>query len=99
MCRPHHLTSIALIGGRRITSLLHGALLNSSHEDQGLELKGHPHSMIMTLKLGLFSNNLYKRPPTSMDELRAKASKYIQMEEMVEFRDSIRAEHQKMMNR
>ncbi|RDX91833.1 hypothetical protein CR513_26132, partial [Mucuna pruriens] len=51
------------------------------------------HSMIMALKLELFSNNLYKRPLTLMDELRARASKYIQMEEMAGNRDGVKVEH------
>ncbi|RDY00367.1 hypothetical protein CR513_16457, partial [Mucuna pruriens] len=42
-------------------------------------------SMIMALKFELVSNSLCKKPPTSMDELRAKASSYIQMEEMTKY--------------
>ncbi|RDX83451.1 hypothetical protein CR513_35624, partial [Mucuna pruriens] len=31
------------------------------------------HSMIMALKLELFSNSFYKKPPTLIDKLRARA--------------------------
>ncbi|XP_020208607.1 uncharacterized protein LOC109793552 [Cajanus cajan] len=43
------------------------------------------HSMLMALKLGPFIDSLYRRPPTNMDELRARAAGYIQMEEHAEF--------------
>ncbi|RDX76750.1 hypothetical protein CR513_43233, partial [Mucuna pruriens] len=51
------------------------------------------HSVITTLKPGLFSNSLCKKPLASMDKLRARASRYIQMEEMMEFRDHVRVKH------
>ncbi|RDX80597.1 hypothetical protein CR513_38849, partial [Mucuna pruriens] len=43
-------------------------------EIRDLNLEVALHSMIMTLKPGPFSNSLYKRPLTSMGELRAWAS-------------------------
>ncbi|RDY04502.1 hypothetical protein CR513_11780, partial [Mucuna pruriens] len=51
------------------------------------------HSMITTLKPRLFSNSLCKKPPASMNELRERASRYIQMEEMTKFRDNVKVEH------
>ncbi|RDX84739.1 hypothetical protein CR513_34160, partial [Mucuna pruriens] len=57
------------------------------------------HSMIMALKLGLFSNSLCKRPPTSIDKSRARTFEYIQMEKVAEYRDGIRAEHQVAVSR
>ncbi|RDX91866.1 hypothetical protein CR513_26088, partial [Mucuna pruriens] len=56
-------------------------------KDLNLEVALHSMIMVsqqMALKPKLFSNSLCKRPPTSMDKLRARASSYIQMEEMVE---------------
>ncbi|RDX79850.1 hypothetical protein CR513_39694, partial [Mucuna pruriens] len=40
------------------------------------------HSMIMTLKLSMFSKSLCKKSHIFMDELKAKPFYYIQMEEM-----------------
>ncbi|RDX62389.1 hypothetical protein CR513_59292, partial [Mucuna pruriens] len=48
----------------------------------------------MALKSGLFLNILCKKPPVSMDELRAWVLGYIQMEEMIEVQDSVNVEHQ-----
>ncbi|RDX89459.1 hypothetical protein CR513_28813, partial [Mucuna pruriens] len=52
----------------------------------------------MALKPGLFLNSFCKKPPTSMDELKARAFDYIQMEEMAKFRDNVKAEHQAATN-
>ncbi|RDX84512.1 hypothetical protein CR513_34429, partial [Mucuna pruriens] len=49
-------------------------------------------------KLGPFSNSLCKWPLASMDELIAQASGYIQMEEIVEYQDGVRVEHQATTN-
>ncbi|RDX75273.1 hypothetical protein CR513_44859, partial [Mucuna pruriens] len=46
------------------------------------------HSIIMTLKPRSFFDSLCKLPLKDMDDLRIRASNYIQMEEMAEFRDS-----------
>lgn len=41
--------------------------------------------MIMGLKSRPFSDNLCKKPPTTLDELRARIVDFIQMEEMATF--------------
>ncbi|RDX82528.1 hypothetical protein CR513_36663, partial [Mucuna pruriens] len=57
---------------------------------RNLNLEVALHSIIMALKLGSLSNNPCKLPPRDMDDLRTRASNYIQMEEMTEFHDSVR---------
>ncbi|RDX90336.1 hypothetical protein CR513_27814, partial [Mucuna pruriens] len=49
------------------------------------------HSMFMALKVELFADSLGREPPIRMDNLRTRVTDYIQMEEMVVFRDSVRA--------
>ncbi|XP_020209122.1 uncharacterized protein LOC109794071 [Cajanus cajan] len=44
----------------------------------------------MALKLGSFVESLCRDPPYGMDELRARATGYIQMEEHAAFRDQVR---------
>ncbi|XP_020208423.1 uncharacterized protein LOC109793373 [Cajanus cajan] len=44
----------------------------------------------MVFKPGPFVDSLCRHQPTSMDELRARAARYIQMEEHAEFRNTIR---------
>ncbi|RDX75263.1 hypothetical protein CR513_44875, partial [Mucuna pruriens] len=51
------------------------------------------HSMLMTLKSRSFFDSLCKLPPTEMDDLRTRASSYMQIEVMAEFRDNIRTEN------
>ncbi|RDX99519.1 hypothetical protein CR513_17420, partial [Mucuna pruriens] len=58
----------------------HRCLRNLGKEDQLLR-------SFMTLKPKLFSNSVCKRPLASMEKLRARESSYIQMKEMVEYRD------------
>jgi len=38
--------------------------------------------MALTLKPGLFADNVYLRPPASMHKLKLRAADYIRMEEM-----------------
>ena len=47
------------------------------------------HSMLIALQPGKFADNLCKKPPNSMDELRERAKGYIQMEEMSRFRNEV----------
>ncbi|RDY00198.1 hypothetical protein CR513_16646, partial [Mucuna pruriens] len=95
-CRPHHLTSVVLTRGGRVTLLLHGMLLNIVAKIRNLNPKVALHSMTMALKPNLFLNSLYKRPPASMDGLRVWASCYIQMGEMVEYRDRVQKGEQNL---
>ncbi|XP_020211805.1 uncharacterized protein LOC109796548 [Cajanus cajan] len=50
------------------------------------------HHLTTALKPGPFANNICKKPPTDMDDLRRRADKYMQMEELAEFRNQARAE-------
>ncbi|RDX58634.1 hypothetical protein CR513_62032, partial [Mucuna pruriens] len=56
---------------------------------QFLDVAAALHSMFMVLKSGQFIDSLCTNSPTTMEELRMRATIYIQMEEMAEFRDSV----------
>ncbi|RDX99436.1 hypothetical protein CR513_17511, partial [Mucuna pruriens] len=47
------------------------------------------HSMFMTLKVKSFPDNMCRDPPTNIEDLRTRATNYIQMEEMTEFYNSV----------
>ncbi|XP_020224277.1 uncharacterized protein LOC109806318 [Cajanus cajan] len=64
---------------------------NVSVKIQNLNPEVALHSMLMALKPGPFVDSLYRRPPNDIDDLRARAARYIQMEEHAEFRNKIRA--------
>ena len=48
--------------------------------------------MIIALKSSSFSDNLCKKPPATLDELRAKVFKFIQMEKMTKGKEKVRVE-------
>jgi len=48
--------------------------------------------MITALKPGPFSDSLCKKPATNLNELRQQTSKFMQMEELREFRNQSRAD-------
>ncbi|XP_068491909.1 uncharacterized protein [Phaseolus vulgaris] len=50
------------------------------------------HHMITALKLGPFADSLCKKPAINLDELRQRASKFMQMEELREFRNQVRVD-------
>ncbi|XP_068482612.1 uncharacterized protein [Phaseolus vulgaris] len=92
--RPHHLTSIALVNIRQEN----GESLRMFMERFGRVALGirnlspevTMHHMITALKPGPFADSLCKKPATSLDELRQRASKFMQMEELREFRNRVR---------
>nr|KYP73948.1 hypothetical protein KK1_006609 [Cajanus cajan] len=50
------------------------------------------HHQTTALKPGPFVNSLCKKPPSDMNDLRRRADKYMQMEELAEFRSQARAD-------
>ncbi|XP_020204068.1 uncharacterized protein LOC109789509 [Cajanus cajan] len=92
--RPHHITSVALSNLRQHDdeSLRHFMehFANISIKIRNLNPEVALHSMLMALKPGPFVDSLCRHQPASMDELRARATGYIQMEEHAEFRNSVR---------
>ncbi|XP_020231712.1 uncharacterized protein LOC109812202 [Cajanus cajan] len=92
--RPHHITSVALSNLRQQDdeSLRHfmERFANVSIKIRNLNPEVALHSMLMALKPGPFVDSLCRHQPASMDELRARAAGYIQMEEHAEFRNSVR---------
>ena len=94
--RPHHLTSIVLVNIRQEK----GESLRIFMEQFGkvalgirnLSSKVTMHHMITTLKSGPFADSLCKKPATNLDELRQRASKFMQMEELREFRNQVRVD-------
>lgn len=52
-------------------------------------------SMLLALRLGIFTDSLFKKPPNCMNKLRERAKSYIQMEEMFKFKKEVRQAEQK----
>jgi len=50
------------------------------------------HHMLMALHSGLFADSLCMQPTASLEELRNRAAKYMQLEELREFRNQACAE-------
>ncbi|XP_020240038.1 uncharacterized protein LOC109818907 [Cajanus cajan] len=94
MSRPHHITSAALAslrqsGDEPLRTFME-RFASLSVKIRNLNPEVALHSMLMALKSGPFVESLCRRPPPNMDELRARAAGYIQMEEHAEFRKAIR---------
>ncbi|XP_020211561.1 uncharacterized protein LOC109796286 [Cajanus cajan] len=94
--RPHQLTLLALVSIRqdRKESL---RTFMSRFNKAALEIRDlNPvvalHHLTTALKPGPFANSICKKPPTDMDDLRRRADKYMQMEELAEFRNQARTE-------
>ncbi|XP_020204571.1 uncharacterized protein LOC109789925 [Cajanus cajan] len=92
--RPHHITSAALSNLRQQDdeSLRHfmERFANVSIKIRNLNPEVALHSMLIALKAKPFVDSLYQRQPANMDELRACATSYIQMEEHTKFRNHVR---------
>ncbi|XP_020238619.1 uncharacterized protein LOC109817702 [Cajanus cajan] len=94
--RPHQLTSLALVSIRQEKKEFLRAFI-SRFNKATLEIRDlNPavalHHLTTALKPGPFANSICKKPPTDMDDLCRRADKYMQMEELVEFRNQARAE-------
>jgi len=94
--KPHHLTSLALLNVRQakdetLCNFMErfGKLsLNISNLNPEVAM----HHLITALRLGPFVDNLCKKPVANLDELRMRATKFMQMEELKEFRNTTRRE-------
>ncbi|XP_020205456.1 uncharacterized protein LOC109790643 [Cajanus cajan] len=92
--RPHHTTSAALANLRQNDDESLRAFMerfsNISVRIRNLNPEVVLHAMLMALKPGSFVDSLCHDAPRDMDELRARATGYIQMEEHSAFRDQVR---------
>jgi len=94
--RPHHLTSIALVGIRQENGESLRTFVDSFSKVamtiRNLSSDVAMHHMLMTFRPGPFADNLCMQPADSLDELRKRVAKYMQLEELQEFRNQARAE-------
>ena len=94
--RPHQLTSLAVVNIRQEKKESLRAFMERFNR-MTLEIKDlNPavalHHLTTALKPGPFVNSLCKKPPVDMDDLRRRADKYMQMEELHDFRNQVRIE-------
>ncbi|XP_020209081.1 uncharacterized protein LOC109794021, partial [Cajanus cajan] len=94
--KPHQLTSLSLVSIRQEKKESLRTFM-SRFNKAALEIRDlNPvvalHHLTTALKLGPFANSICKKPLTDMDDLRRHADKYMQMEELAEFRNQARAE-------
>ncbi|XP_027342848.1 uncharacterized protein LOC113855410 [Abrus precatorius] len=91
--QPHPLTSLALVNIRQEK----GEPLRAFMERFGkatflihnLEPVVAIHHLTIALKPGPFVNSICKKPPVDLDELRSRVAKYMQMEELSEYRNQV----------
>ncbi|XP_020234613.1 uncharacterized protein LOC109814565 [Cajanus cajan] len=94
--RPHQLTSLSLVNIRQdkkeslraFMDLFNKAALEIRNLNAAVAL----HHLTTALKPGPFVNSICKKNPVDMDDLRRRADKYMQMEELANFRNQARAE-------
>jgi len=92
--RPHHLTSIALVGIRQekgeslrtFVDRFNKVAMSIRNMSPDVAM----HHMLTALHLGPFVDNLCMQPTDCLDELRKRAAKYMQQEELREFRNQAR---------
>jgi len=87
--RPHHLSLIALVNIRQEKSESLRAFMDRFSkmvlDIRNLSPEVVMNHMVTALKSGLFSDSLCMQPTTTLDELRQRATKYMQLEELKEF--------------
>ncbi|XP_020216897.1 uncharacterized protein LOC109800527 [Cajanus cajan] len=94
--RPHSLTSLSLVSLRQDKKESLRTFMDRFNK-AALEIRDlNPavalHHLMTALKPGPFVNSLCKKPPSDMNDLRRRADKYMQMEELAEFRSQARAD-------
>jgi len=94
--RPHHLTSIALVGIRKEKGESLRTFVDRfskvAMSIRNLSPDVAMHHMLTTLRLGPFADNLCMKSVDNLDELRRRAAKYMQLKELREFHNQARAE-------
>ncbi|XP_020236703.1 uncharacterized protein LOC109816214 [Cajanus cajan] len=94
--RPHQLTSIALVNIRQekkellrtFTERFGRMTLSTRDLDPAVAM----HHLTTALRPGPFVNSLCKKPPQDLDDLRQRATKYMQMKELAEFKNQNRTD-------
>ncbi|XP_020221042.1 uncharacterized protein LOC109803778 [Cajanus cajan] len=94
--RPHSLTSLSLVSLRQDKKESLRTFMDRFNKT-ALEIRDlNPtvalHHLTTALKPGPFVNSICKKPPSDMNDLRRRADKYMQMEELAEYRSQARAE-------
>ncbi|XP_068466297.1 uncharacterized protein [Phaseolus vulgaris] len=93
--KPHHLTSITLVNIRQKKEESLRAFMEKfgrvALSIRNLSPKMTMHHMVTTLKPRLFVDSLCKQPTTDLVELRQRATKFMQLEELKSFKSQIRA--------
>ncbi|XP_068486801.1 uncharacterized protein [Phaseolus vulgaris] len=94
--RPHHLTSIALVGirqerGESLRTFI-DRFSKTAMSIRNLSPEVAMHHMLTALRPGPFADSLCMQPVTNLDDLRRQAAKFMQLEELREFRNNARAE-------
>ncbi|XP_068466503.1 uncharacterized protein [Phaseolus vulgaris] len=94
--RPHHLTSIALVGIRQEKGESLRTFVDRFSKVEmniwNLSPDVAMHHMLKALRPRPFVDNLCMQPVDSLDEMRKRAAKYMQLEELRDFRNQARAE-------
>jgi len=94
--KPHHLTSLVLVNIRQekgkslreFMECFEKILLNISNINPEVAM----HHLVTALKLGPFVDSLCKKPVSNLDELRTRATKFMQMEELKEFHSTTQSD-------